>query len=43
MNALMPAGVVVIARTREDIRSTREVYVANGWQPLNSRPVRDRY
>lgn len=37
------SGVVVIARTAENICSTGEVYAVNGGQPLNSKPVRDGY
>jgi hypothetical protein len=35
------SGVVVIARTAEDIWSTGEVYVVNEVATLNSNPVRD--
>jgi hypothetical protein len=37
------SGVVVIARTAEDIESTGEVYVVNSRQLLNNELVRVRH
>jgi hypothetical protein len=41
--SISASGVVVVARTAENIWSTGEVYVVNDWQSLNNSPVRDRY